>query len=204
MSLEELTAQLNSLKAIVEKQSQVIAQTGQQVLDIQVKNVRSKMDDFDVNKKSSSNIDVDDFVTNEDIVQLVGELQGQLDFLEDRSIKRLFNSALDENSTNIIAPLSNRDGEEPSGELYPKTVQQFLDLDASSLVLLCEFYELVQSNEPVDLENAENLEEAQKQLSETRPLNERVESLTPGQLDELKDELARYMGLKFRAQEGVW
>lgn len=203
MLLQDLTEQVNSLKAIVEKQSQVIAQTGQQVLDIQVKNVKSKMNDFDGAKSSGPNIDVDDLVTNEDIVQLVGELQGQLDFLEDRSIMRLFNSTLDESSTKAIAPLSNRDGDHPSSDLYPKTAKQFLQIDPSTLVLLCEFYELVESSQ-VDLENAQNFEEAQKQMSETKPLSERVSSLSAEQLDELKDELARYLGLKFRTKEGIW
>lgn len=121
--------------------------------------------------------------------------------MEDRSIKRTFNTLL--TATKVdgkIAPLSNRDGEEPSPEIFPSTVKEFLSLNSSSILLLCEFYELVSTvEEQTELE----LSLTNKQ-PEIKSLEQRIASFTLEQFDELKDELARYLGLTFRTQSGIW
>ncbi|CAK7900929.1 hypothetical protein CAAN1_11S00540 [[Candida] anglica] len=212
MSIEQLSEQVRNLTAIVEKQSQIIAQTGQQVLDLQVKDVKSKMNSMDIDGGKPS-IDVDDFVTNEDIVQLVGELQGQLDFLEDRGIKRVINSTIDKTDLRaIIAPLTNRDGELPNNEIFPNTVDEFLNISPPTIILLCEFYELINNNNDESLQKllesgaVSSIEEAhavfQQQQSES--LEDKLKAYTPQQLDIFVDELARYLGLRFRKQKSVW
>lgn len=210
MSNETLQKKIDELFAIVSKQSEVIANTGRQLLDIQVKDVKSKMSQMDV--KPAPAIDTEDFVTNEDIVQLVGELQSQLDFLEDRTIKRGYNTHIDNKSapSSKIAPLCNKYGEpEPSN--YPNTVEELNLLAPVDLLQLAEYYELLVENEPdAELErivNSDNLtkEDAEKlmgprQLDKT--LEEKLELFTKEDLDDLFDEFARFIGVRIRRGNG--
>lgn len=197
LRIDELEAQVNALKAVVEKQSQLIAQTGQQLLDLQVNNVRSRMNNMQVDlPQPAAAVDPDDFVTNEDIVQLVGELQGQLDLLEDRTINRAYNSQLAQGSA--IAPLHNRDGEQPPVDLFPLTVAQFEALDPLLLVLLAEFYDLAAAPPPASIDNAASMQEAQQILNhqQSLPLEERIGAYSEEQLKELKSVLGRFLGLQ--------
>lgn len=207
MADDSLAAQVKELTELVQKQSKVLAQTGKQVMEMQLKDVKSKMSQMDTKPQK---IDTEDFVTNEDIVQLVGELQGQLDYLEDRTIKRAFNSHLTENSSRAdkVAPLCNRDGD-PAPEYYPATLGDVLALDSEQLLRLCEFYELILENEPdPELQNilkADSLtEEGARRLfaSNEASVQQRLELLTKEDADELFDEFARYIGVRVRRGTG--
>lgn len=209
MSLEELSQKIKDLENVVHKQNEVIANTGRQLMEIQVKDVKTKMFKQESQPKP---IDTEDFVTNEDIVQLVGELQSQLDYLEDRTMKRGFNSHISESSelSAKIAPLCNRFGE-PAPEIYPETLEQLNKISPVDLVQLAEYYELIIENEP-DQELAEIVkgdtltkEDAEKLLGPSKldkTLAEKVELFTKEDLDALFDEFARYIGVRVRRGDG--
>lgn len=192
INLKELNEKVNNLSKIVEKQSALISKTGQQLIEYQVKNVKEKMNNLD---STGPNVDLSDYVANEDIVQLVGELQGQLDALEDRCINRLFNSRAANPSDQIII-LTNKDGELP--ESFPSTFDKFNKLDRSDIIRLCKFYELIvpDSNNLESLLNDKNvatLEQVQDNL--TSNLSSKLNDLSEEEVKDLKLELAKYLGL---------
>lgn len=181
MSVEELSKQVQELSAVVEKQSKLIAQTGKQLIELQVRDVKSKINEADLRP----DIDTSDFVTNEDIVQLVGELQSQLDALEDRSIARIYNSKLAD-ETSDLEPLTNKDGDLPPDDLFPKNLKEFKSLDKYQVVRLSEFYEI--------LVGAQD-EEAILSGKESNTLDERVAAVSDEQSADLRVGLARYLGI---------
>lgn len=216
LTLQQLNDKVSELSIIVEKQSKIIGSTGQQLLDLQIKNVKSGMNDIDLKSTSQPAIDTSDFITNEDIIQLVGELQGQLDFLEERGIRRNFNSRLSETTpSKIIAPISNKDGEFPNEEIWPTRVEDLLKIDKFDLVLLCEFYELVipvsqqedlkdfLKNDDIDPNQVEKLLASASNVGE-QGLKERVDSYDDGQIDDLFDQLTRYLGIPIRRNKYTW
>ncbi|ODV95829.1 hypothetical protein PACTADRAFT_49276 [Pachysolen tannophilus NRRL Y-2460] len=211
VTVEDLSNKVLELTEIVKKQSKLITTTGQQVLDLQVKQTKQKFDSLDggsVKSVRGTQIpkNFDDFVTNDDVVQLVGELQGQLDFLEARTIRRLVNSNLGLDS--IVAPLPNTDGEEPPKEAFPKTLKDFENLKDEDLIELGNFYGLLppsadeqkQMNDYLE-GKVENLN-LEKQLASATP--PKVTDFKKDQLDDIYDELARYLGIKFRRNDAVW
>lgn len=208
--IEKLTAKVDSLSLIVEKQSKLLAQTGQKLIEIQIQDVKTKIN----NHEPAKNLDLDDYVTNDDIVQLVGELQGQLDALEDRSIKRTFNAQLDaaHPETALIAPLTNRDGElAPESIKYPQTLEEFINLDKASIVNLSIFYELiVQDQEQENIQQLldgkdENvIQDSIKVLEGPQFLSNAGANYSDQEVDEIYDELARYLGIKYRKNEKNW
>lgn len=217
LTLEQLHDQVQSLSKVVEMQSQLIAKTGKQLMDIQVKDVKSKMN-ADTEKSSSkvANVDMDDYPTNEDIIQLVGELQGQLDMLEDRNIRRTINSHLSsDDKGGLIAPIANKDGDEPPDDIFPANIDELLKLSKYEIVQLCEFYELVipmdqqehlkkflqNNNEMVDIEGAKRLLEVG---ADNATLKERVDAYSEKQIDELFDLLTRFIGVRARRGKYAW
>lgn len=208
--IEKLTAKVESLSLVVEKQSKLIAQTGQKLIELQIQDVKTKINNYEPTK----NLDLDDYVTNDDIVQLVGELQGQLDALEDRSIKRSFNAQLDaanpENA--MIAPLTNRDGElAPESIKYPSTLQEFINLDKTTIVNLSVFYELiVQDQEQQNIQQLldgkdENvIQDSIKVLEGPQFLQNAGANFSEEEVDDIYDELARYLGIKYRKNKKNW
>lgn len=217
LTLEQLHDQVQSLSKVVEMQSQLIAKTGKQLMDIQVKDVKSKMNaDTEKSSSKAANVDMDDYATNEDIIQLVGELQGQLDMLEDRNIRRTINSHLSsKDKDGLIAPIANKDGDEPQEDVFPATIGDLLSLSKYDIVQLCEFYELVipmdqqehlkefleNNNEMVDMEGAKRLLEVG---ADNATLKERVEAYSDKQIDELFDILTRFIGVRARRSESAW
>ena len=119
LTIKDLVAQVESLTAKVKKQSQVITQTGQQVLEIQLAAQKQKIQDIPDpqailnggagNLKQVEAIEEADYAINEDIFQLVGELQGQLDLLEERSIRRGINLTKT-NANDLLAPFPDSYG----------------------------------------------------------------------------------------------
>lgn len=200
ITINELNEKIKQLTVTVEKQAVLITKTGQQLLEIQVNNIKQKMSQDD----PKVNIDLSDYATNEDIVQLVGELQGQLDHLEDRTIARMFNSQLTKvQRKKLIAPISNKDGEFPSADTYPKTVDDFLIMTKIVIIELCEFYELiVPTNEDLQQflnDELQTLEQANANLSKSLIAN--IDDFSEADVKELQDELARFLGLTFRNNE---
>lgn len=201
-TVESLTEQLKELALLVKKQNEVISKTGEQVLTLQVENTKTRVGHFGSkpSAKRSPSIDTSDFATNEDLVQLVGELQGQLDVLEERSIRRLINSKKTGNE--LLAPLLNQDGEEPPVELFPGTLAEFKDLSDEDLVKLARFYELLpptaaeraKFEEFVETENA-----AEVETVEVKPSDFSSEDLI-----DAYDKLSRFLGLTFRRGEDAW
>lgn len=206
MSTEAIQAQLDELKLAVQNQNKVLATTGKQVMEMQLKDVKAKMSGLDATP-AAPKFDPEDFATNEDIVQLVCELQGQLDFLEDRSIKRTYNSHLSEASAGSekLAPLCNKDGA-PAPQFFPVTLLDLRDITDTDLFRLCEFYELIVENEPTpELESilkSDDLtqQDAEKLLNATSvaPVEEKLKSLSLDDITELFDEFARYIGVRIR------
>lgn len=210
MTSEDLNAKIDELFALVHKQNEIIANTGRQLMEMQIKDVKTKMATMDVKPQT---IDTEDFATNEDIVQLVGELQSQLDFLEDRTIKRVFNSHLDNNSddTAQIAPLGNKFGE-PAPLVFPKTVSELKAITPATLVQLAEYYELIEESEPsAELEEiikSETLskEDAAKLLGPSQldaTIDEKLQLFSAEDLDALFDDFARHIGVRIR-RAGGW
>lgn len=208
-ALEEKVASLTSL---VEKQSKVIANTGKQILLFQVNDVKTKMSQMET--KPNTDVDLSDYITNDDIVQLVSELLGQLDALEDRNIGRIYNIQLTEKDTSKkVAPLTNKDGDLPSSDIFPNTVGDYLTIKDAQILQLCEFYELIITNDDKDninkfIEDGNmSLEEAQKLLqgnSGEANIEKKLLELSSEQINELHDELSRYLGLKFRKSDSLW
>lgn len=217
LTLEQLHDQVQSLSKVVEMQSQLIAKTGKQLMDIQVKDVKSKMNaDTEKSSSKAANVDMDDYATNEDIIQLVGELQGQLDMLEDRNIRRTINSHLgSDDKGGLIAPIANKDGDEPPEDVFPANIGEHLKLSKYEIVQLCEFYELVipmdqqehlkdfleNNNEMVDMEGAKRLLEVG---ADNATLKERVDAYSEKQIDELFDLLTRFIGVRARRGKSAW
>lgn len=209
MSVEQLSKRVDELTALVQKQSEVIAKTGKQMMEYQVKDVKSRMASLNT-ELPQQKIDTEDFATNDDLVQLVTELQSQLDYLEDRNVKRVYNSHIAKDAENAtpIAPLTNKDGETPP-EFYPKTLGQLKGLDAASLLQLCEFFELiVDNNNPEDVAEIMKLETLTKEEIEKlfnpqgKSLDEKLKGLKKEDEDELFDELARFIGVRVRRGAG--
>lgn len=200
----DVEAKINELSELVQKQSLLIAASGKQLMELQVKDVKSRMAAMDT---KPANIDTDDFVTNDDIVQLVTELQGQLDFLEDRTIKRIFNShVLPLDPAAPLAPLGNRDGD-AAPSVFPKTMGDFDKITGSELVELCEFYDLIvteASDEMKQLVESDTLtpEDAAKLFGASSQEPQDALQFTKEQIDELFDELARYIGVRARRGAG--
>lgn len=230
LSLPQLNDKIKELTALVHRQSKLIGQTGQQLIEIQVNDVKKQMGKagsissqlgqkhLQHQPQQQLNIDTSDFVTNEDIIQLVGELQGQLDNVEERSIRRTFNAQLNESTKDrIIAPISNKDGDYAPDDLFPTTISRLLSLDKFEIIQLSEFYELViplsQQQELQNFLASENVDskEAEKlfvggggDVNDKSDLESRVNSYTQKQLDDLFDELSRYIGVNVRKNKNAW
>ncbi|KAG7195203.1 uncharacterized protein KQ657_003729 [Scheffersomyces spartinae] len=176
VTLEQLNEQVQALTHLCQKQSKIIASTGQQLLELQ----KQRLKEIDTTPDLSK-IDFDDFVTNDDLVGLVAELQGQLEQLDERLIRRTFNSS----SKTIIAPLINQDGELPEKLLFPATISELESIEKFALVLLAEFYDLTL-------------------IDETIPFDKRVEAVTDEKEIDLFNLLAQYLGLGVRRGSPEW
>lgn len=186
----DLAAKVDSLSKIVEKQTKLLGQTGQKLIELQIRDTKAAIGGkFDC---KVSALDKDEFITNEDVVQLVGELQGQLDELEERSIRRTFNIQLD-SSTGLISPLLNKEGDVP-GSNFPKTVQEFSNMSRKQVIEYCVFYDVIvpEGSNGASAESADLI------------TDEIVSEYSDQEIDQMHDELARFMGLRVRKCGGVW
>lgn len=140
--MEDVKKEIEELRALVDKQRVMLAKTAQQVVQLQVRETKREVAAIPApaDVGGVSGLETADFATNEDLVQLVGELQGQLTLLEDKAIARTKNShvSLD---TDVLEALPNLDGTFPAD--FPANVAEFRALGDDSIVELARFYELV-------------------------------------------------------------
>ncbi|WLF80556.1 mitochondrial ribosomal protein [Lodderomyces elongisporus] len=193
------------LEALVEKQSKLIATTGQRLLELQVHDVKSKMSQISSSEGQSSKLDSDEFITNEDVVQLVTELQTQLDFLEDRSMRRTHNSTLKED-TEKLAPLSNRDGDFPEFSI-PITFGDFKALSKEGVLRMGLFFEIILPSEGEISETLSKSTDTKNDLinlAKNKDISELMNNFDDEQVDDVYDELARYFGIKHRRRADGW
>lgn len=201
-SIEDLQEQINDLKSQVVKQRAIIAKTAQQMLSMQVKDTKQHMDSIPDPLGlggaggAAAAVDTADFATNEDLVQLVGELQGQLNLLEQKSVLRTVNSHQHRDSDVLLA-LPNLDGDMPASEVFPHSVAEFVNLGDDVVVQLCKFYQLL----PPTLEERARMQAfvEGKIASPNEPLNGDYEppadDYPPETLAELFVELANFIGV---------
>ncbi|KAH3679680.1 hypothetical protein WICMUC_000820 [Wickerhamomyces mucosus] len=213
-SIEELQIKIKALEELVAKQTKLISRTGEQVLNLQVQSTSDKVARFNpysltgeqpIKKPSkfSKHESTEDYATNEDLVQLVGELQGQLDLIEERSIRRLINS--NKKPSDNLAPLFNHDGEEPDLSLYPKDIEALIKIEDINLIKLARFYELL----PPTQEERSKFEEYLEGKRENPDLEEvekeiKIDDYSKEELIEAFDRLARFIGVDARRGEDVW
>lgn len=205
-NLEEINKKVQELEGLIEKQSKVIATTGHKLLEIQVKDVKSRMAEIDSGSNKSHGFDAADYIGNDDIVQLVTELQSQLDNLEDRATRRTYNSTLTEDEKKI-APLSNKDGDEPQFAL-PSTLREFKDMAKAKVLELGVFYEIILPNEEEINEVLEKDSGNSKNdiidLAKNKDISKLEDQFSDEQVDEVFDELARYFGIRYRRVSVGW
>lgn len=183
--------QLDDIKTQLAKQSKIVAQTAQQVLSMQVAATKSQLNavpspaDALADGKQTS-IDTTNFATNEDLVQLVGELQGQLNLLEQKSVLRSAN-VNQKKDTDLVLALPNLDGEFPPGDDFPHTIAELKDLSDDVVITLCTFYQLL----PAELE--ERARESEKEQDDQVP--PAAQEYPPETVDMLFEDLASFLGV---------
>lgn len=205
-TIAKLQQQVSQLTSLVEKQNKLILSTGERLMALEVKNQKKSISKLNGSSKndgdsSSDDDDEDDYARNEDLIQLVGELQGQLINLDYKSVNRVNNSSVKDNEP--LALILNPDGEQPPQDVdYPKTkfeLSKFTDLQIFKLAL---FYELVP---PITLhESDESLDKKLKELSvdenQEDSLQRHMNVLLPSKKDkdELFNNVAAYLGVNTR------
>lgn len=215
--MSDIQQRIDQLEKLVEKQGALLAKTGQQLVQLQVLDVKARMKLIDdvqrqLNPqdklKGVDDLDLTDYVTNEDLVQMVGELQGQLDGIEDRSIRRVYNLT----TKGSIAPLSNRDGELPTEDLlgfkFPATVAEFEKLPKIDIIQLALFYEVLVPDTRIEslaqaakLDDPEAVKKALEEKTLALTLLKIHDLISDADLKAAFDDVARYLGLPVRKGE---
>ncbi|KAM3160696.1 MRP8-like protein [Lachancea thermotolerans] len=212
----KLKSQVEELQQLVKKQNLLISKTGQSVLELQLAKQKTDVEEFDSKfagaksgKHAASHGDNTDYATNEDLVQLVGELQGQLDSIEERSIRRLVNSTKSEKK-DYLAPLPNADGEIPSAtdSIFPESLEDFENITNVKLFKLAKYYELL----PPSLKEQEKFEDYLEGKLDNFHINDmtdedvekELKNFSEDQLVEAFNDVARYLGVKSRRGTDIW
>lgn len=192
MSLQE---QLDDVKAQLAKQGTIVAKTAQQLLSMQVSSTKKQLDAI----PPPPVVDSTDYATNEDLVQLVGELQGQLNLLEQKSILRTVNSH-QKNDTDIVLPLPNLDGDMPDSVIFPHAIIDFKALSDDTVLNLCKFYQLL----PVTLEERAAMQafvEGKTATPHVAEFDPAADEYPPETIDELYTQLVRFIGISHVKRE---
>lgn len=212
--LDQIKQQVADLQRLVKKQSLIISKTGQNVLEMQISKQRSDVGSIGPkpaeSKHNVAQMEASEVATNEDLVQLVGELQGQLDTIEERNVRRLVN-ATKTMPEDILAPLPNADSEIPQGGesgVFAVTLKDFDGLSDVALFKLAKFYELL----PPSLKEQEKFEDFMEGKVEDFHISEmpdeevqrELKNYSSGQLDDIFNDLARYLGLRSRRGVATW
>ncbi|GMM28287.1 Mrp8 protein [Martiniozyma asiatica (nom. inval.)] len=199
-TIKELQEQIVALQQELKKQKSILTKTTTELLQMQVNAAKKQMDAIPnpttVMANATANFDPADFATNDDLVQLVGELQGQLQLLDDKSLLRVKNShATNANEEYQLTPLPNEDGTLPPLDLFPKNVAEFVDLGDDQTVELGRFYGLVTKTE----EEQAKLELYLEGKSDSMTLNGEelmgAEGLDEDAVKNIWSDLAIFLGL---------
>lgn len=153
-------------------------------------------------------IDTSEFATNGDLEQLVEELQGQLDYLEERSIRRVANNNK-RDPADAIGPLPNADGDLPIDLKIPlpETVQEFSNIKDLDLCKVAEFYGVLpfpQSDLEAITEGLRNEEDVSIPTFTDATAADQLKKYTKEEMDVIFDTVARYLGLNNRRTKGTW
>lgn len=209
----KLREQLYQLERLVKKQGVILAKTGHSVLELQIAQQKTDITQLELGEKVSSPleqgaIDTSEFATSGDIEQLVEELQGQLDYYEERSIRRVANN-VKMDSSDVIAPLPNADGDLPVDYAIPlpNTVKEFVMIDDLALCKVAEFYGILPFPQS-DLEDitdklSKNLETSIPSFTDATAVVQ-LAKYTKEEKDVIFDTVARYLGLKMRRIPNTW
>lgn len=226
LSLESVKAEVDNLAALVHRSAKAVAETGQRVLRMEISDERKAISTIPnplsgsslrEQAKSEANEGNGDAVGSEDLVELVTELQGQLDLLDMRSVRRSANStkiADDE----FIAALPGNDGlipgeseiseEELEGSMlpdikFPTTVGEFKKLSQKDVETWLRYYELLPPDEAElrELLGGAATTEAGKTAVEGAVSNDH---LTEAEANSHFDTLARHLGLRPRRSKCAW
>lgn len=201
-TLESLQGQVDQLTKLVEKQNKIILSTGEKLMQMQVEQQKAKHKDLETSKSSIVESS-DDFVTNEDIVQLVGELQGQLLALDYKSFARVANS-----NKGIKEPLEivpNHDGEFPAEKIYPLNKLDFKTFSDTKVFVLAKFYELIPDFRDAEVDEIclKHFNELSISPAETELLTKEAELWLPEKSNrsDLYNKLAIYLGVETRKEK---
>lgn len=191
------TQEIAELQAQIKRLQTVVAMSGKQIVELQLESTRRRNEDVDRrNKELQSGLQVGsqpsvqdkgDFVSNDDIVELVTELQSQLDILDERSIRRTINSRASK-STPIVS-LPTIGNEYP--DTFPVTLGDFEALSAGEIEQLARFYELV----PLDASEVQDLLSKVKMTAEEAGISAPTDEEAKNQPQENYNNLARFLGL---------
>lgn len=214
--ISKLRNQVLELQGLVKRQSTMLAKTGQSVIELQIAQQKTDIRSLDLEKKpnkpaaaeASLSIDTSEFATNGDLEQLVEELQGQLDYLEERSIRRVANNNK-RDPADAIGPLPNADGD-LSIDLkipLPETVQEFSNIKDLDLCKVAEFYGVLpfpQSDLEAITEGLRNEEDVSIPTFTDATAADQLKKYTKEEMDVIFDTVARYLGLNNRRTKGTW
>lgn len=163
----DLEKEVTVLKAQVKKLQTMLLATGQQLMQLQMEQRRSKIDDLGAKAQELRQLAPDaaprqsEYVTESDLNDMVVELQGQFNILDEKSIKRALNSQ----TKSDLVPLPNVDGE--YSPTFPATLQALQTLSREQLFKEWNFLELMPNVESLDdILNKDNEKENQKVLDE--------------------------------------
>lgn len=221
-TIESLKKEVDFLSAQLRKVTSLVAETGKQVLSIQVSQEKNSLSNLTIRdvegkpvqsqKEKAAAADDSQTVTSEDLVVLVTELQDQLDNLETKSIRRTAN-AFAQKDSDIIASLPRIDGMCPAQEkddethpdwVFPKTLGDFKKLDNAKVEQWMRFYELLPPDEAElaklqEVLGNEELEEALENARKAAPAE-----LSEAESIERFDTLSRFFGLRERRGTNAW
>lgn len=240
LTLKSVKAEIDNITAQLYRNSKAVAETGRRVLNMEsgdrtkshgrisdhTSRIRDSADSDDEDSEAAGNHGA--AVANEDLVQLVTELQGQLDLLDSRSVRRSANAFAAQDS-DLIAPLPGNDGYIPgespvptttSSEVdeeestlpknaFPKTIKGFTSLPKKDVEAWLQYYELLPPDE-AELRDLLSQAAGSSQNSEKEEAaKNNVASSTSDLLSEEEanthfDILARFLGLRVRKSADVW
>lgn len=220
-TVESLQAEINALREQLKKNTRVVLNTGEQVIAMQMEKQRKGLAEVDIKTgtggdagqasdvgksgKAAQDADLGDMEEDQplmqsEVVDLVAELQGQLDVLDERSIRRTANAGIT-NDDDRVAPLPGSDGVSPEADDgFPQTLKEFKAMGPKLVEQWARYYELLPPDE----------NEIQELLARAGAEDEDIEvppmpaSYSPEQMDDMFDNLARFMGLRVRRSKGVW
>lgn len=228
LSLEAIKTEIDYLAQQIYRNTKSVADTGRRVLNLESDKTHgassSRLNVADSDDEDDGTTKHGEAVANDDLVQLVTELQGQLDLLDSRSIRRTANAFASENA-DLIAPLPGNDGflpgesapplvsdkpeEEDDSVLpvtpFPKTVKQFKELSRKEVEAWLRYYELLPPDEAelrAILSQAGEASGKKEEGAGGTPLQEDL--LSEEEADSHFDTLARFLGLRIRKTNAVW